>query len=182
LAQEAVGADDDEDLEEDLDTIGEEEEEDPSEVSDGDGSVAPSDIKEAFAAGWQAKKQVSAKKKARGWSKPTTSRTSSSASSLAEKKRISTCASCGGKGHWRGDPQCPHVQSGRDAPHTKGQGGSPKKGTWATASSTTSSSALTSEVNFTNFTFMVGGAWDVICAGCSAHVPPEDKYCGKCGT
>eukprot|EP00435_Cladocopium_sp_Y103_P057834 s201_g20.t1 len=31
----------------------------------------------------------------------------------------STCASCGQKGHWRGDAICPNVQSGKDAPHRK---------------------------------------------------------------
>lgn len=38
---------------------------------------------------------------------------------VAQKKPASYCASCGQKGHWRGDPQCPNMLAGKDKPHQK---------------------------------------------------------------
>ena len=82
-----------------------------------DGTVDSETALEAFAAGWKAKGKQAAQRKARGWSRPTTSTTSSPTRSLADKKRSSTCASCGQTGHWKGDPCCPNVLSGKDPPH-----------------------------------------------------------------
>ena len=90
---------------------------------DGDGmDVGEAEVYEAFSAGWKAKAKVNARKLGRGYRRPgATPSASTSASgstrSLTEKKKASHCASCGQRGHWRGDPECPHVKSGQDQPH-----------------------------------------------------------------
>ena len=154
-----------------------------------DEEATPEEVREAFAAGWKAKAKTAGTRKARGWSQPSggrgpgngSSRTPSSgaAKSLAEKKRNTTCSSCGQKGHWRGDAQCPNVMAGRDPLHRKPEGQMPK------------------EVNFTNFTFMVGGpsgsdgppASEAPAAFVSTPVCPscfvpalDQKFCRECGT
>eukprot|EP00439_Symbiodinium_sp_Y106_P039992 s2027_g4.t2 len=108
-------------------------------------SQEETDVFEAFQAGWKAKMKAGEKRKARGYrvvpaGSAKSGVASSGGKSLALKKKSSTCASCGGKGHWRGDPECPNVQNGQDALHRP--------------ASSTSHSA--NEVNFVNFTFMVG--------------------------
>eukprot|EP00439_Symbiodinium_sp_Y106_P033767 s6831_g4.t1 len=98
-------------------------------------------VMEAFAAGWKAKGKASAQKKARGWSKPPGTSGGSPSRSVAEKKKSSTCASCGQKGRWKGNLCCPNVASGQDAPHQPGgrarDDGAARRG-----------------VNFVNFTFV----------------------------
>ena len=145
------------DADEDLD-------EDEGEVMDED--VGEAEVYEAFSAGWKAKAKVNARKLGRGYRRPTTiSSTATSASgsarSLTEKKKASHCASCGQRGHWRGDPECPHVKSGQDQPHQ------PRR------------VAGVHEVNFTNFTFMVENF--VTCHGCGKKNDPEANFCSKCG-
>ncbi|OLQ12139.1 Transposon Ty1-DR1 Gag-Pol polyprotein [Symbiodinium microadriaticum] len=106
-----------------------------------EGTVDGETALEAFAAGWKAKGKQAAQRKARGWSKPGPSSTSSPSRSLADKKRSSTCASCGKTGHWRGDPCCPNVLSGRDPPHQPAAQRKPD---------------TNRDVNFVNFTFVAG--------------------------
>ncbi|CAE7928562.1 RE1, partial [Symbiodinium sp. KB8] len=162
------------------------EEDDVLEAPSGEEATAE-EVCEAFAAGWKAKAKTAGTRKARGWTQGgsrTTSSTSSRppsssmARSVADKKKSSTCSSCGVRGHWRGDPQCPNVLSGRDPPHRKPD--VPNKG-----------------VNFVNYTFMVGGAgadpgssvapsspWTTCptCPSCFAAVTVDQKFCRDCGT
>ena len=90
-------------------------------------SQEETDVFEAFQAGWKTKMKAGEKRKARGYRVvPAGSAKSgvagSGGKSLALKKKGSTCASCGGKGHWRGDPECPNVQNGQDALHRPASG------------------------------------------------------------
>ena len=72
---------------------------------------------EAFLAGWRAKKKTSDQRKQRGFlGAPRSDRVESSQSSPGRadaRKTNSRCADCKGLGHWRGDPECPLVQSGQ---------------------------------------------------------------------
>ena len=45
--------------------------------------------------------------------------------SINQKKMASHCVSCGQKGHWKGDNQCPNVQNGKDKPHKRPDRGPP---------------------------------------------------------
>ena len=38
---------------------------------------------------------------------------------MDDRKKNSTCADCKQKGHWKGDPECPKVQSGETKPFKK---------------------------------------------------------------
>ena len=96
--------------------VGEEElEADPPSESE----LGEAHIREAFTAGWRAKAKVG--KKGPWLDCPINELCDACyrGRSLAEKKRISTCTSCGGRGRWKGDPECPHVQAGKDPPHAK---------------------------------------------------------------
>ncbi|CAE7864387.1 TY1B-PL [Symbiodinium microadriaticum] len=162
---------DDEDLEQEAldgatvpELLGEEEEEElQEEPGDLESEEELPDVYEAFQAGWKAKAKVNFKKKARGYrTQPSAPSTGSPTKSLAAKKRASTCASCGGRGHWKGDPECPNVMSGRDPLHKPG--GTP----------------AANEVNFVNYTFMVSSL--VECPGCQEFCDAEAAFCAKCGT
>ena len=90
--------------------------------------AAMADLSEAYAAGWTAKAQSAGIRKGRGYSKggskgggkgggkkrPLDKRT------VDDRKKYSTCSSCGQMGHWRGDAQCPKVQRGEDPLREKG--------------------------------------------------------------
>ena len=75
------------------------------------------EAKEAFLAGWRAKKKTSDQRKQRGFlGVPRSDRAEPSQSSPGRadaRKTNSRCANCKGLGHWRGDPECPLVQSGQ---------------------------------------------------------------------
>ena len=132
-----------------------------AELHEGSDEELP-DIYEAFQAGWRAKTKVNTKKKTRGFKQPgSTSSPSSTSKSLAAKKRHSTCASCGSVGHWKGDPECPNVRSGRDSLHRPG------------------SAQGANEVNFVNYTFMVGSM--VECPGCGDFCAEGAAFCSTCG-
>ena len=79
-------------------------------------------MKEAWAAGWRAKNKIAAQKKARQWSKPPSGekgagkRKPTPAASDPRKKGC-ICSSRGETGHWKGDPECKNVQSGKDPMH-----------------------------------------------------------------
>ena len=84
-------------------------EEDPDEIE----AMEQDALQEAFAAGWRAKDKTAEKRKARGFkqgSRPPDQR------KVEDRKKNSTCASSGQKGHWRGDPVCENVRSGKERP------------------------------------------------------------------
>lgn len=68
-------------------------------------------------------------------------------------KKSSTCSSCGMKGHWKGDPECPNVKSGKDPLHKK--------------------------TNAVHFTFMVNT--EAQCSQCLHFSPSTAKFCAECG-
>ena len=82
-------------------------------------------IAEAFTAGWRAKQRTADVRKGRGY-KPKGKGAGKGGGkdnrTPEDRKKNSTCASCGERGHWRGDPVCKNVQSGRDPVHKKESG------------------------------------------------------------
>jgi hypothetical protein len=81
-------------------------------------------LTEAFTAGWRAKQRTADARKSRGF-KPKgkgAGKGGGDRRTPEDRKRNSTCASCGEKGHWRGDPVCRNVQSGKDPVHKKESG------------------------------------------------------------
>ena len=144
------------------------EEEVASDEEDDDASMA-SELKEAFTAGWRAKGKTNAVRKARGWSRPNSSSSGTSPTSpvsLKDRKKLSTCASCGAKGHWKGDPECVNVQRGKDKPHQpKGK------------------SDTIYETNEVHFTYMVGPVEETLapCPECKKVNPQDAKFCCGCG-
>ena len=82
--------------------------------------ITPEELREAYAAGWRAKDQINAKKRGRsfggGGGPPARSKERAAGTGQDARKASTTCASCGQLGHWKGDPQCPHVQNGTDRP------------------------------------------------------------------
>ena len=86
---------------------------DPEDVQE----LTEQEAKEAFLAGWRAKKKTSDQRKQRGFlGVPRSDRTELSQScpgKLDVRKTNSRCADCKGLGHWRGDPECPLVQAGQ---------------------------------------------------------------------
>ena len=81
-------------------------------------SVTHEELKEAWAAGWRAKDQVAEKKKWRSFQQgqPSKPMPKQSQERPDPRKQATTCSSCGTRGHWRGDPECPKVKSGEDKP------------------------------------------------------------------
>lgn len=113
----------DEDLEreqEDAEEDQEAEEAEDQEEGEGDeeDTITAEELKEAWAAGWRAKDQVAEKRKGRNFRNPSLHRQGPRREDhqTDARKQATTCSSCGQKGHWRGDPQCPKVQSGEDKP------------------------------------------------------------------
>ena len=84
-------------------------------------------MKEAYAAGWEAKQQSADTRKARGYFRPKGKGKGKSKDSrkAEDRKKNSQCAGCKQYGHWHGDPSCPNVTSGKDPP--RGGGKSPGK-------------------------------------------------------
>eukprot|EP00435_Cladocopium_sp_Y103_P060625 s471_g22.t1 len=82
-------------------------------------------LQEAFAAGWRAKNRTAQTRQSRGYrdgGKPSKGKGKGKrpdSRTPDDRKKNSTCASCGQRGHWRGDAICPNVKSGKDAPHRK---------------------------------------------------------------
>lgn len=214
IEEEEIGAEDDadeEDFERDPEAYeafvqeqGEERENGEEEAEEGDGTeeepFTAKELKEAWAAGWRAKDKVNEKKKGRNFRNPSLK----GGESQDQRKQSTTCSSCGMKGHWKGDPQCPKVKSGEDKPFTpknkypkgvhfvaysKGEAQKPsppvitpvgdgKKGT---------------TVHEVNFTFAVshpsskkGRTRDrppqQPCPRCSKMMDAEAKFCSSCGT
>eukprot|EP00435_Cladocopium_sp_Y103_P070035 s255_g34.t1 len=137
------------------DQIDEEEDGGP-EDEESDGELDEGELKEAFAAGWKAKQKTAEAKKSRGW-KPAGgagAKNPRKEKNWEQMKKSSTCSSCGMKGHWKGDPECINVKSGKDPPHAK-------------------------KANTVHFTFMVGT--ETQCHQCLHFSPNTAKFCAECG-
>ena len=91
-----------------------EEEDDEDEEID---TATATELSEAYAAGWRAKAQAAGHKQGRGYRQPRVR--GSDRRDTDARKRKSTCSSCLQPGHWRGDPECPKVQSGEVPLHPK---------------------------------------------------------------
>ena len=126
--------------------------------------VDEEELKEVFAAGWKAKQKTAEVRKSRGWKKPDQRGAKGGSQSTDARKKVTTCASCGKVGHWKGDAECPNVQSGQDPPHQK-------------------------KVNEVHFTFMVGGPGGGgppeippgHCHHCRWVLAPTARFCQQCG-
>ena len=136
-----------------------------------DGEEVHESLKEAYAAGWKAKAKMNDKKKSRGW----TGGNSTLPPSVAQKKQSSHCASCGQKGHWRGDPQCPNVLAGKDKPHQK-------KTTPPAASNTIHFTyAVTTHKKTKTEEVKTSGPMMVSCPQCRWPTTTSAKFCSQCG-
>lgn len=126
LEQEALTMDADQ-PDEDQEEYGEEWEDWEEEYyEDETGSLG--ELKEAYAAGWNAKSRAAGARKARGYSNPGGKASSSKGSGkakgkskarppdnrqVADRKKTSRCAACGQMGHWHSDPICPKNRQGQ---------------------------------------------------------------------
>lgn len=98
-----------------------EDEEEEEQGEDGEASeeeaLTVDELKEAWAAGWRAKDQVAEKKKNRNFRSGGGPKKGGFGKKGPDtRKTDTTCSSCGLRGHWRGDPECPKVKSGEDKP------------------------------------------------------------------
>ena len=183
---------------------GPEDECEEDEESEAEDSITHEELKEAWAAGWRAKDQIAEKKRFRNFKK-TGQRSSQQPTGVGNdpRKQSTTCSSCGNRGHWKGDPECPKVKAGVDKPFQPKQ----KVKNHVNYVGTPSSLPVISEVQSTeasslhqvNFTFMVGdgdGGNRVpqpkqparkeakrgrFCPQCGFRVKLEDKFCSDCG-
>ncbi|CAE8613639.1 unnamed protein product, partial [Polarella glacialis] len=113
---EEEGEEEDEDLEQEFDEDGDEGESDDADEADEDASLTASELQEAWAAGWQAKSKTAFQRKNRGFVKGKPGEATQSSQDDPRKKN-SICSSCGNKGHWKGDIECPKVKDGTDKAH-----------------------------------------------------------------
>ena len=79
-------------------------------------AITAEELKEAWAAGWRAKDQVAEKRKGRNFRMSGGPKGSRKDQKGDARKAATTCSSCGQRGHWKGDPECPKVKSGEDKP------------------------------------------------------------------
>ena len=162
------------------------EEEDELE-SEGDESVSPEELREAWAAGWRAKDRVAEKKKGRNFRQdPKNSRKDD------PRKKSTTCSSCGNVGHWKGDPECPKVKSGEDKLFQP----KPKKngvhlvmdGKEQVKPTHIGKDVKVHEINFsfvashTSLSRAKAKSGPVHqCSQCGQGVKPDDRFCAGCG-
>ena len=139
--------------------FGEDENEELEDEEFSDGELEEDELREVFTAGWRAKQKTAEIRKNRGWKSggKSAGKGGGKGQTTDERKKVSRCSSCDQVGHWKGDPECPNVQSGKDPLHKK--------------------------VNYVNFTFMVGGGVPSpgTCPGCRWPVPEVAKFCQNCG-
>ena len=145
-------------------------------------AVSPEELREAFAAGWRAKDKISERRKGRNFRMD-------AKKDEDPRKKTTTCSSCGGLGHWRGDPQCPKVKSGEDPPFKP----KPKQRANVHVVSNHSVDQQRStggmKVHEVSFAFVVGGSGDKTpakpklreCSHCQEVVRSTDKFCPDCG-
>ncbi len=200
----------DEDLEGDPEAfetyVQEQEEKDAEEEGENGGEtdeepITAEELKEAWAAGWRAKDQVNEKRKGRNFRNPAL---------RSSGKQSTTCSSCGMKGHWKGDQECPKVKSGEDKPFTpkpKAAKGvhfvsKPPVTAGVVANTAPVMASVGDEkaglrVHEVNFTFMVGGGSfhskkekkspnendeQVKCPRCPRMMDANARFCSGCGT
>ena len=177
-----------------------EEDDEAQEASDGE-VITAEELKEAWAAGWRAKDQVNEKRKGRNFRNPAL-KSSFGREKPDARKQSTTCSSCGMKGHWKGDPECPKVKNGEDKPFTpkpksaKGvhfvsvQKAAEERPVHAVAAVESSKNGL--KVHEVNFTFMVGGSHkkekkhrgdgkQITCPQCSRVMDETARFCSGCG-
>ena len=96
------------------------EEEDEDEDDEYETATAQ-ELSEAYAAGWRAKSQAAAHKQSRGYKGggKTERVRGPDKRKPDDRKKRSTCSSCGKPGHWKGDPECPRVVSGEEKLHPR---------------------------------------------------------------
>ena len=121
-------------------------------------------LKDAYAAGWRPKQQSAEQRKGRGYrgqskgkgkgSRPKETR------QVDDRKKNSRCSSCKQKGHWHGDPECPNVQSGKDAPREPGTGGSSANYNTSGEGDARGSGGDSVRSHRVNWTFMEG--WELL--------------------
>ena len=144
-------------------------------------ALSPEELREAYAAGWRAKDKISERRKGRNFRME-------AKRDDDPRKKTTTCSSCGGLGHWRGDPQCPKVKSGEDPPFK------PKPKQKANVHVVTNNpgnqqSTGGMKVHEVSFAFVVGDANEKTtpkptlqqCHQCSEVVRSTDKFCPACG-
>ena len=199
----------DEDLEREQEENEEDQEPEDEDQEEGDGdeeeeAITAEELKEAWAAGWRAKDQVAEKRKSRNFRNPSLNRHGPRRDDQQPdaRKQATTCSSCGQKGHWKGDPQCPKVQSGEDKPfQPKNQRAT--KGVHFVKEPeikpvTTNVSKIPVEkqgmtVHEVNFTFVTstrkkekksheGGPTMAHCPRCPAWMDVQAKFCSECGS
>lgn len=179
---------------------GAEEDDEAQEESDGE-VITAEELKEAWAAGWRAKDQVNEKRKGRNFRNPAL-KSSFGREKPDARKQSTTCSSCGMKGHWKGDPECPKVKNGEDKPFTpkpKSAKGvhfvsvpkaAEERPVHAVAAVESSKNGL--KVHEVNFTFMVGGSHkkekkhrgdgkQITCPQCSRVMDDTARFCSGCG-
>ena len=146
--------------------------------------VEEDELLEAYAAGWKAKAKLGDKRKSRGWKTPSSSQSARGAPTLAQKKQMSTCASCGVQGHWKGDPQCINVKTGKDKQHvpkTKdGDGVNAVHFTFAVASKTLTKKVKTEKEERT--TPPRAPEEPNSCPNCRWPTFQSARFCSQCGT
>ena len=122
-ADEEDGDDHEEDGDEEDQDEEEDDEHDPEQNDEEDDDDEDDDLQELFGAFVQfmrAGKKMRSKSK--GWKKPKGkgkgkgSTSSTPAGTNAAGKKTGKCLDCGKYGHWKGDPECEHVKSGKTKP------------------------------------------------------------------
>ena len=155
-------------------------EEDEAELEEGD-------LMEAYAAGWKAKAKMSDKKKSRGYGGSGSKgkeRSGKPMQTIEDKKKGSTCSSCGGQGHWRGDPECPKVKAGIDPIHQKKPNPNGTSGkrtnyvnfTYAVTTMKKPKTGMKSEGQMTE-----GTSETTSCPTCRWPTNMSSKFCSQCG-
>ena len=184
------------------------EDEEGTEDEDPD-SITSEQLKEAYAAGWKAKDQINAKRRGRSFSQSGATSSRGPKKGPDPRKAATTCSSCGQLGHWKGDPQCPNVQTGVDKPFQPKKDGSAGKGKIHYVNYVQGGSALQThekpvemhekaigekgvKVHEVNFAFVatrteapaksrVTEPGTCMCSACQHVVKTEDRFCASCG-
>ena len=144
----------------------EENDEEPSELQEEEGDTTDdgsgTDVQEAFLAGWRAKQKTAHQRKARGFtparrSAPSGDGGKDNRNRLDARKASSRCADCKQLGHWKGDPQCPLVKSGKVKPFT-----APKNKGAPTGGGGSGSGGSSAKQPHKSYPTITGSAWSTV--------------------